>query len=349
MHEITVRASKEYTVAVGRGILDSVGARLLEVTKPCRALVVSDKNVAPLYLDRVVRSLEDAGFMPGSHIVNGGEGSKSVGELEALLERLAADDYTRSDIIVALGGGVVGDLSGFAASIYLRGINFVGLPTTLLAAVDSSVGGKTAVNLAAGKNLAGTFWQPVAVYCDCDTFSTLPSDVYADGLAESLKYGILTDKELFYRVAHTKTMREDDVARCVEIKRRYVEGDEFDRGKRAFLNLGHTFAHAIEKVSDFSVSHGHAVAAGMAMAARAAHKVGLCCGETVTDIKNALTALCLPIESGYDSSKLASAAGHDKKRSGDTVSFIFPKAIGECIIKEVDISKVAEVFAASER
>ncbi len=349
MKTVHINASGRYDVTVGRGLIDRCGEFAAGVKKPCRAFVVSDENVAPLCAERVVRSFAAAGFAPETYVVAPGEGSKSMGTLEGLLEHLAAAGCTRSDLLVALGGGVVGDLTGFAASVFLRGVDFIGIPTTLLAAVDSSVGGKTAVNLSAGKNLAGSFYQPLAVVCDCDAFKTLPAGIYADGMCEMIKYGVLTDEGLFNALSSGRGFDEEQtVARCVEIKRRYVERDEFDRGVRAFLNLGHTFGHAVEKASGFSVSHGAAVGIGMAMAARAAEKLGLCERGTADRISAALAACGEPDRSGLDPKRLAAYAAGDKKRAGDVISFVLPRRVGECFIHKVSADRIEELFALGE-
>ena len=194
---IPVRVSPAYDVSIGPGLLGEIGGRLAGVLGPCRIAVLTDSTVAPLYLDTVTARLTAAGFSVCAHVFPAGEGSKNLSTLSELLEFLAAEHLTRTDCVAALGGGVTGDMAGFAAAVYLRGIRYVQLPTTLLAAVDSSVGGKTAIDLAAGKNLAGAFCQPAAVLCDTDCLKTLPADVFADGAAEAIKTGFLADEGLF--------------------------------------------------------------------------------------------------------------------------------------------------------
>ena len=265
---------------------------------------------------------------------------------------------------MALGGGVVGDMAGFAAATYLRGIRCVQIPTTLLAAVDSSVGGKTAVDLSAGKNLVGAFHQPSAVICDVETLDTLPDAVFSDGMAEALKYGVLCDDGLFKRLA-TSNPREDairTISRCVDIKRAYVEADEFEGGLRRFLNLGHTIGHAIEKCSGFAIPHGSAVAVGMIMMARAceanddavpgtADRIADACRNaglptTIPEAVAAADPARVPDASAFTAQALAEAARSDKKRSGDTITIVGVHTVGECFLKGIPVDRLQDVIAA---
>lgn len=330
MITVSVRASKQYDVLVGSGLLPRTGELAAKVIKPCRALILSDDHVAPLYADTLASSLRAAGFDPEVYTVPHGEGSKSLDTLSKLLEHLAAKQYTRTDAMFALGGGVVGDLCGFCASIFLRGIPFVQIPTTLLACVDSSVGGKTAVNLGAGKNLAGSFYQPRLVVCDPDTLHTLPPEIFADGCAEVIKYGVINDRELFSMLQSGSSPADEQIiARCVQNKRDVVEKDEFDTGLRQLLNLGHTIAHAIEKLSDFEISHGRAVAMGTVSVMRAAVAHGLCPREDLDALISLTRTLQLPVECPYGTADVAAVACSDKKRSGDTLTLIVPYGIGQ--------------------
>ncbi len=331
MLTVTVRASNTYDVCIGRGILTNSGALISRVLAPCRALILTDDHVAPIYADALADSLRSANFVPEIFTIPHGEDSKSLITLSALLEHLASKHYTRTDALFALGGGVIGDLCGFCASVYLRGIPFIQIPTTLLAAVDSSVGGKTAVNLVAGKNLAGAFYQPRLVICDPDTLSTLPPEIFADGCAEVIKYGVINDTDLFGMLQNgVSPASEQIIARCVRNKRDIVEKDEFDTGMRQLLNLGHTVAHAIEKLSNFEIPHGRAVAMGTVSIMRAAMAHGYC-SETDLDALIGLTKkLGLPTECPYSAAELAAAACSDKKRSGDTLTLVIPYGIGDC-------------------
>lgn len=347
MKIIRVNASKEYDVVIGSGILSSLGERCASLFGKSRALIVTDSNVAPLWLQKTKASLENAGIDTLEFVFTAGEDSKSKETLFELLEFAAENRITRSDFAVALGGGVTGDMTGLASSLFLRGIPFIQVPTTLLAAVDSSVGGKTAVNLTAGKNLAGAFYQPSLVLCDTDTLSTLPDCEFANGMAEVIKYGVIFDKELFDKVqsGDVKSDIEKIIARCVELKRDVVAKDEFDCGDRQLLNFGHTLAHSVEKCSSFGIAHGSAVAIGMVIAAKASFALGWSDEDCTEAIINANKNNNLPVECEFSPRMLADASLSDKKRSGGTINFVVPKKIGECVLKKIpveDLYKIAE-------
>ena len=344
MKTIRVNASKEYDVVIGSGLLESLGERCSALLGKSRAAVITDSNVAPLWLNKAVASLENAGIKVITYVFPAGEDSKSKETLFDILEFLAENKLTRSDFAVALGGGVTGDMTGLAASLYLRGISFVQVPTTLLAAVDSSVGGKTAVNLSAGKNLMGAFYQPELVLCDTDTLSTLSPETFADGMAEVIKYGMIFDKELFDAVKGGNADNiENIIARCVELKRDIVAKDEFDKGDRQLLNFGHTMAHAIEKCSNFEISHGSAVAIGMVIASKAGARLGFSDEDCTNAVIEANKNNRLPCECGFSAEALADAALSDKKRAGDTVTFVFPRKIGECYLKKIPVEMIYKI------
>ncbi len=347
MEIIKVNASKEYDVVISKGILDSLGERCVSLFGKSRAVIVTDSNVAPLWLGKAKSSLEEAGIGTVEFVFPAGEESKSISTLSALVEFMAENKLTRSDFAVALGGGVTGDMVGLASSLYLRGIEFVQVPTTLLASVDSSVGGKTAVNLTAGKNLMGAFYQPSLVLCDTDTLSTLPEEEFANGMAEVIKYGVIFDKELFDKVksGDVKSDMENIIARCVELKRDVVAKDEFDKGDRQLLNFGHTMAHSIEKCSSFEIPHGSAVAIGMVIAAKASAALGWSKEDCTNAIIEANKNNSLPCECAYAPKDLADAALSDKKRTGGTINFVVPEVMGSCILKKIpveDLYKIAE-------
>lgn len=328
MNTVTVSASKTYDILIGPGILKELGIRVQSLGKAQKVCLVSETSVFPLWGETALSSLKDAGFDVCSYVFPAGEESKNGENLLKLLNFLAENGLTRSDILVALGGGVTGDLAGFTASCFLRGIRFVQVPTTLLAAVDSSVGGKTAVDLPAGKNLAGAFWQPSLVICDTDTLDTLPVDIFRDGCAEVIKYGILYDSKLF---AHLEEKgldfdREAVITRCVELKRDVVMEDEFDTGARMKLNLGHTIGHGVEARSNFTLSHGKSVAIGMAIVCRASR-----CPDTPR-ILAILQKFGLPVTTDESVQDIYNYTLSDKKRSGDTVRLIIPRRIGDCAI-----------------
>ncbi len=348
MKTITVSASKTYEVKIGDRMLCSLGAETAAVCKPGKAAIISDSNVWPLYGDIAEKSLQSAGFQTVSYVFPAGEASKNGSTYLSILNFLAESQITRSDCVVALGGGVVGDMAGFVAATFLRGIAYIQVPTTLLAAVDSSVGGKTAIDLPAGKNLAGAFYQPRLVLCDTDTLRSLPEDIFRDGCAEIIKYAILYDPELF---AHLQTHlisfdREYVIARCVELKRDVVIEDEFDTGARMRLNLGHTIGHGIEAQSDFRLSHGKAVAIGTAIVTRSAEKSGICQAQTCDQILAVLTRFGLPIHTDCTADEIYRCALSDKKRAGGTVRLIVPERIGYCRIQPTPIENLKSFIEA---
>lgn len=346
MRKITVNASRVYDIIIEKGILDRAGEESARVIKPCAAAILTDSNVAPLYAEMLEKSLISSGFSPIRFTVEAGEGSKSAVSYLSFLNFLAEHKITRSDCIFALGGGVVGDLAGFAAATYLRGIRFIQIPTTLLAMVDSSVGGKTAIDIPAGKNLVGAFYQPSLVLCDYMTLDTLPESIFTDGCAEVIKYGIINDKELFEKLKSPILPQiEDIIENCVRDKRDVVDADECDVGVRQLLNLGHTAAHSIEMLSNFEISHGSAVAIGTALIARAAGALGYCPEGGVCEIVAMLKAYGLPTECPYSARELAEVALSDKKRSGGRINLIVPFGIGNSKIHEINVTELEAFFA----
>lgn len=344
MQKITVNASRVYDILIGRGLLTRMGSLIAAQVKGRSACLVSDSNVWPLHGAAAVKSLEEAGFSVHTFVFPAGEESKNAQTYLSLLSFLAQRQLTREDCLVALGGGVTGDLTGFAAATYLRGVPYVQVPTTLLAAVDSSVGGKTAIDLPEGKNLAGCFYQPSLVLCDIRTLKTLPTEVFLEGCAEVIKYGILYDRLLFDYLKQEGAGfdREQVIRRCVELKRNVVARDEFDTGARMQLNLGHTVGHAIEALSGFTVSHGHAVAMGTAIVSRAAAKNGLLPQEAAQAIEEALDIFRLPTATAYPAEALTRHMLSDKKRAGDRVNLIVPRAIGRCEILPIPVEQLTD-------
>lgn len=344
MQKITVNASRVYDILIGRGLLPRMGSLIAAQAKGRSACLVSDSNVWPLHGAAAVKSLEEAGFSVHTFVFPAGEESKNAQTYLSLLSFLAQRQLTREDCLVALGGGVTGDLTGFAAATYLRGVPYVQVPTTLLAAVDSSVGGKTAIDLPEGKNLAGCFYQPSLVLCDIRTLKTLPQEVFLEGCAEVIKYGILYDRPLFDYLKQEGMGfdREQVIRRCVELKRNVVARDEFDTGARMQLNLGHTVGHAIEAESGFTVSHGHAVAMGTAIVSRAAAKNGLLPQEAAQAIEEALGVFRLPTATTYPAEALTRHMLSDKKRAGDRVNLIVPRAIGRCEILPIPVEQLTD-------
>lgn len=340
---VKVQVGKGYDVKIGGGLLNVCGKLIADTVGNARAAVITDTNVEKLYLEKTLASLREAGVDAVSFVFPAGEENKNINTLANILEFLAENKFTRGDIVVALGGGVVGDISGFAAAVYLRGIRYIQLPTTLLAAVDSSVGGKTAIDLNVGKNLAGAFKQPELVVCDTDTFDTLPAREFSNGMAESIKYGVLFDSELFdlFSEDMSKTLIDDIVERCVRHKGYIVEIDELEKNERRLLNLGHTIGHAIEKCSHYGITHGHGVAAGMAMIARAGEAMGMTESGTASKIEAVLAKYDLPIDTEYDNESLTEAALSDKKRRGGSITLVIPKEIGECVLHTEPVEKLS--------
>ena len=342
MNTVTVNASRSYDILIGSGLLPALGPQVQKLGKAATVCIVSDSNVWPFYGETALKSLKDSGLEAISFIFPAGESSKSGTTFLNLLNFLAEHKLTRSDLIVALGGGVVGDLAGFAAASYLRGIRYIQVPTTVLAAVDSSVGGKTAIDLPAGKNLAGAFWQPSLVLCDTDTLNTLPEEIFRDGCAEVIKYAVLYDHTLFRNLECWGPMfdREKIIARCVELKRDVVMADEFDTGARMKLNLGHTIGHGVEAGSNFALSHGKSVSIGMAIVTRAAR-----CRDT-DRILSMLKKFDLPLTTRQSAEAIFQYTLSDKKRSGDTVSLIIPIAIGDCRIVPTPVERLKSFIEA---
>lgn len=337
MRTVTVNASTAYPVHIGGGLLEKCGELIAETTKSRTCALFTDTTVEKLYAAAVCRSLQDAGFKVCLHAFPAGEQNKNIATYAGMLEFLAENKLTRSDIAVTLGGGVVGDMGGFAAATYQRGIDFIQIPTTFLAAADSSVGGKTAVNLTAGKNLAGAFHQPKMVICDTDTFKSLPADTFADGMAETLKHGLIADAGFFRALLDGKPDPEEMVCRDVEIKAAVVGEDEFERGRRKLLNFGHTLGHAIEKCSGYTVPHGHAVAAGMVLATRAAERLGHSPAGTLEQVLEANRKYDLPTACPYTSAELYAAATSDKKRDRGNIDVVVLEEIGKARTVRLDM------------
>ncbi|MBQ7597861.1 MAG: 3-dehydroquinate synthase [Clostridia bacterium] len=347
MEQLTVNASRVYDIFIGHGVRDLLSEKLSALFGKVKVCLVCDSNVAPLHAKEALSALEANGFSVENYIFPAGEQSKSPDTLFSLLEFLAEKQFSRKDVLVALGGGVTGDLTGLASALFMRGMHLVQMPTSLLAMVDSSVGGKTAVNLKAGKNLAGVFCQPELVLCDLDYLSTLPQKDFADGMAEVIKYGVIADSALFDLVKDGDVQKnlEEIVTACVRIKRDVVAQDEFDTGERAKLNFGHTLAHAIEKKSGFAVSHGAAVAMGMVAVCAIADANGLSDALTLPAVKAAVEANGLSVTSPFSLPTLYEASIGDKKRSGNTLTLVLPNEIGRCYLKTVSLDAWKELLA----
>jgi len=339
MQTVMVNASTVYPVHIGGGLMEKAGELIAGVTKSRACAVITDSTVEQLYAAQVCRSLQNAGVQVCLHAFPAGEQNKNLTSYGMILEFLAGHKLTRSDFVVALGGGVAGDMAGFAAATYQRGIDYIQMPTTFLAASDSSVGGKTAIDLAAGKNLAGAFHQPKMVICDTDTFRSLPEETFADGVAETVKHGLIAGAD-FYHFLMTEDIHariDDVVRRNVEIKAAVVGEDEKEHGRRKLLNFGHTLGHAIEKCSGYTVSHGHAVATGMVLASRAAEKLGYSPAGTLEAVLAACRRFGLPAECPYTASELYAAATGDKKRDGGSIDVVVLEEIGRAKTVRLDM------------
>lgn len=342
---IKVKTGAPYEIHIERGILSNSGKLIRDISKANKAIIVTDSKVDKLYSDTVRKSLVLNGFETDKFVFHEGEASKCHNTLIRLYDFLCEKNITRSDIIVALGGGVVGDLAGFAAATYLRGIPYVQIPTTLLAQIDSSVGGKTAVDLGGGKNLVGAFYQPKRVIIDPDVLITLTDKIFSDGMAEAIKYGVIRDKKLFDTIINKGDIFKI-IAECVEIKADIVERDEFDTGERFVLNFGHTVGHAIEKLGNFTeYTHGEAVAAGMAIISQNAEKMGLTENGTTEKIIEALKMYSLPIAVPYCKEDLKEVMIRDKKRSANSITLVLAKNIGQSYLHKIDIEQLEEFLS----
>jgi 3-dehydroquinate synthase len=348
--ELTVHTSSPYKIWIEKGCLSRAGELIAGLfPSGARTVVVTDSNVAPLYSDTVIQSLRGAGFTAEVFVFPAGETSKRLSTVEDMYRAFADARLTRSDFVVALGGGVTGDAAGFAAATWLRGVPFVQIPTTLLAQIDSSIGGKTAVDIPQGKNLVGAFHQPSFVLIDPNTLDTLPPEFFADGMSEAIKHGCIKNRALFKFIRDTdiRSHMEYVIAENLKIKRAAVEQDEFDNGERMLLNFGHTFGHALEKLNGYQgLSHGHAVAIGMVMMAKCGERAGLTEPGTAEEIAFALKKYGLPVESNESIDKIVETALLDKKARGGVINLVMLKKIGESFLYPVDKKRLLELTEA---
>ena len=344
MKTITVNTSTTYDIYIERGILKNCGKIIADTIKTKKIAIITDDIVDSLYGKTVIDSLEENGFETVKFIFPNGEASKCSDTLNKIYTFLCENNITRTDCIIALGGGVVGDITGFAAATFLRGLDYIQIPTTLLAQIDSSVGGKTAIDLPCGKNLVGAFKQPACVICDPDVLATLKSETMSDGMAEAIKYGMIRDKNLFDLIAANTLdsiygVIDEVIYKSISIKRDVVQNDEFDTGERMILNFGHTLGHAIESYYHYEkYTHGSAVAAGMCMITEKS------CDSIMTEaLKKCLTAYELPVKTDAPVSELVKLCGNDKKRESDSINFILCEEIGKAVIKKVSIKEFEKI------
>ena len=356
---------RSYDILVDDGLLAGAGTAIREAAGSGRCWVVTDETVAPLYLDTIMGSLQDVGLTARSIVLPAGEGTKTFSTLESIVNTVLDDAPERNSTLIALGGGVIGDITGFAASVILRGINFVQIPTTLLAQVDSSVGGKTGLNTRHGKNLAGAFFQPKLVIADTGVLDTLPRRELLAGYAEVVKYGLIRDAGFFEWLYENgaavisgdgeagKNARQYAVRTSCAAKAAVVAEDERENGVRALLNFGHTFGHALEAETGFGseLLHGEAVAIGMIMATEMSVMLDLCPQSDSDSVRRHFTAIGLPTElppaqgRRWDPATLIDHMGHDKKVRDGRVTFILSRGIGEAFVsREVDLGDVERLL-----
>ncbi len=349
MKKITVCASsKTYDIFVERGIRKEICSYLESIVTSKRIFMITDSNVAPLYGEELKSSLEQNGFQVTIAVIPAGEEHKNMQTVVSLYDRMAEAKIRRNDLVVALGGGVVGDIAGFCAASYLRGIPFVQIPTTLLAQVDSSIGGKTGVDLPAGKNLVGAFWQPSLVLIDPDTLKTLPPIQIKSGLAEVIKSALIADENLFHSLMHSKDFSEDAeqfILSALQVKRHIVEMDEFEKKERMLLNFGHTLGHAIEKYHDFTgITHGEAVAIGMYCIQKAYEKK-FSSTSVAEEIKELLLKYGLPCYlTSEDLDALLESMENDKKSTSNGINLVIIENIGKGVIYPMDYVSIADMI-----
>ena len=352
---IDVDTPNPYKVHVGTFLLEQTGELVRATAGGERAVIVTDTNVGPLYQAPVKKSLEDAGYAVAVCTFAAGEEHKRADTYISILEFVAEHELGRGDVIVALGGGVVGDVAGFVAATYMRGCKFVQIPTSLLAMVDSSVGGKTAIDLAAGKNLAGAFWQPSVVIADIGCLATLTPEQFADGCGEVVKHAVIADPELFAELEKTPLTLEllmNDVARValivarnIDIKRAVVVADERESNQRKLLNFGHSAGHAVEACEHYELGHGNCVSIGMGIISRAAALNGICDEELPARIEDLCRRHGLKTRCDLTADQIFAEALHDKKRSGDSIDLVIPHAIGRCSIDRTPLETFRTLIA----
>ena len=347
MKTLNVKVGKGYNIFIEKGIISTCGKYIKEVSNAAKVCLVSDTNVYKIYGNTVEKQLKSEGYEVLTYVFEAGEESKTTATVISIVEFMAKNGLTRSDLVVALGGGVCGDMAGFAAAIYLRGIDFVQIPTSLLAQVDSSVGGKTAVDLPQGKNLCGAFHQPILVLIDPDTLDTLTPHYFSDGMAEVIKTGCIKSASLFEKTEkqNAKDIIDDIIFECVSIKAGVVERDEKEHGERALLNFGHTSGHAIEKLHNFTtVSHGEAVGIGMVMITKAGEANSITESGTCERIANVLKKYNLMTEDCNALQDIITCMNADKKRTADSINFVLLNKIGESFTQKIKNEDIPKFF-----
>lgn len=343
---ITVNASKSYDILVGKNLITDLGEIFIKRFDKCKVAIITDDIVDKLYSAVVEKTLLEKGFSVVKFVFSNGEKSKNFDTYSQIVNFLSENELTRTDLVVALGGGVVGDIAGFSASTYLRGVKYVQIPTTLLSQIDSSVGGKTAIDLEAGKNLVGAFCQPELVVCDVQLLCSLDQKVLEDGFGEGAKYALL-DKKVFDLLKDKDFSMQEFVYLCIDYKRQIVEADEFEKGNRKLLNLGHTIAHAIEKLSSFNLSHGKAVAIGLDFVLDSAFGKGRITKEQYEQIKSVLLNITKSVDKSlcpFGKEQICECVVFDKKRSGEYISVVNFYGVGDCRIEKIKIDNLLGQF-----
>lgn len=347
MRTIEVKTSRKYNVQLGQGLI-SILPQLVEPFCVGRKIgIITDDTVDVLYANKAAEALMVCDYSVSKYVIPHGEGSKSIDTLSGILEYFATCHFTRKDIFISVGGGVAGDITGLAAALYMRGIQFIQVPTTLLSMVDASVGGKTAVDLQAGKNLIGAFWQPCMVVADTQIIANLSDDIFAEGMAEVIKSDLIASAGIV-KMIQKGTVKEhidEIVAHCIEMKRGVVEQDEYEtKGLRKVLNMGHTVAHAIEKLSGYQVSHGIAVATGLVWEAKIACYLGLCNDALVNEIKEAVDAYQLYYDVPFTVDSMVEAMKSDKKNDDLRIDFVFPITYGKWEERKLEQRELIDII-----
>ena len=344
MKKFAVSASLPYEIIIGDDLIKNAGEYIKNVIPPCKLCVITDSNVNSLYAQVLLTSLIESGYQVSKVLFPAGEHSKNINTYANIMSALADEGITRSDAVIALGGGIVGDLTGFVASTYMRGIPYIQIPTTLIAALDSSVGGKTGINLQNGKNLAGTFWQPSLVLTDYKAFDTLPNDKLLDGYAEAVKCALISESNMIPHILNKDF--EYVIERCISIKKSFVEVDETDQGIRQILNFGHTIGHAIEKYSSYNITHGQAIAKGMLAESRAAYRMGLTDCDISTELDDLLTELGFDTSLRFNPEEIYQLTTTDEKICNGNITVIVPKSLGKCELQRISLSKLKEYVSS---
>ena len=348
MKIVTVNTNNKYNVYIDKNCLSQVSNLLFSngIDSSRRLLVITDSNVDRLYSGRILSNLKIEGYNCEKFVAESGEEQKNLATVESIVRYLASNNYQKKDVLIALGGGVIGDITGLCASLYMRGIDFVQIPTTLLSAVDASVGGKTAVDLPEGKNLIGTFYQPKLVICDIDILNSLPSEIFNEGISEIIKYGIIKDNGILGLIENNLLYEqlEEIVYKCIQIKSNIVTADEKDLGLRRILNFGHTFAHALEKCSYYKISHGRAVAEGIIFETVLSSVLSKCSIE-YSDYVQKIVNKYFCFSNSYSFDELYNAMKSDKKNNSGYIKFVLIDGNNNTDIIDVNKDVIKEVYS----